>query len=135
MAWPRPHSRGDVQMATFRVQLCLGQLRPWDSAPAAVEWGQCSIRQGFRVGPEASMQCEAGELGCRPSSWSVFRAQCHECKACPWLFGWGTLRKRRPAPQRGLGSLRPQARGSLLPGPRIRTAHLAMEFVAEMDTS
>ena len=102
-------------MATFRVQLCLGQLRPWDSAPAAVEWGQGNIRRGFRVGPEASMQCAAGELRCRPSSWSVFRAQCHECKACPWLFGWGTLRKRCPAPQRGLGSLRPQARGSLSP--------------------
>ena len=29
----------------------------------------------------------------------------------------------------------PLSRGSLLPGPRIRTAHLAMEFVAEMDTS
>lgn len=114
-------------MATFRVQLCLGQLRPWDSAPAAVEWGQGSIRQGFRVGPEASMQCAAGELGCRPSSWCVFRAQCHECKACPWLLGRGTPRKRPPCPPDGSGV-------SQTPGQRVSLA-LSVSLVVFLSVS
>ena len=82
---------------------CSGSRSASSQLPPTVERGQGSSPGEVQGRPEASMQCAARDLGCRPSSWCVFRAHCHECKTCPWLFGWGTPRKcpsRPPAAQR-----------------------------------
>ena len=92
VVWPRPHSRGEPQVATFRVQLCL------EPTPPTVERGQGSSPGEVQSRSGASMQCAAHDLGCKSSSWCVFRAHCPECKTCPWLLEWGTPRKCPPGP-------------------------------------